>query len=367
MTPIVQSASFAFEDSEDLAVALAKPGTHFAYSRVGNPTVDALERTIADLEDAEAGIASGSGMAAIHAAILAFCSAGDHIVAPASLYGGTFSLFKNVLARLGIESTFVDGYDLAAVEKAAAKPRTKVVYAETIANPALGVADLPELARIAHAAGARLVVDNTFASPALCRPCAHGADVSLHSATKYLGGHGDLIAGVAAGRSDAIDPIRKVVHQTGGILEPFTAFLLLRGVKTLPLRMERHSSNAARVAEFLAKNERVSKVIYPGLATHPHHALAKKLLATPGGMVGFEVPGGRAEGAKVLHALELFALAGSLGDVDSLALQPSTTSHRQLDAKELAAAGISEGYIRLSVGIEDAEDLIADLGKALRA
>lgn len=364
-TPIVQSASFFFEDTEDLAVALAKPSTAFSYSRVGNPTLDVLERTVADLEDAEAGLAFGSGMAAIHAVAVALCAAGDHVVAPASLYGGTFTLFKNLLARFGVEVTFADLNDHAAV-KAAIRKNTKMLYAETISNPSLTVADLPALAAIAKEARVPLVVDSTFASPYLVRPMEHGADLVIHSATKYLGGHGDLIGGVVAGRSALIAEVKKIQVEVGGVLDPFTGFLLLRGIQTLALRMDRHCSSALKIAEFLEGHEMVQRVIYPGLKSHPFHAVAKRMLPRGfGGMVAFEVGGGRAGGAKVLHALQVFLRAASLGDTHSLAIQPAATSHRQMSADELAKAGISEGFIRLSVGIEDPEDLIADLAGAL--
>ena len=364
-TPIYQTASFAFDDVDGMATTLAKPESGFMYSRVSNPTIDVLERTVADLEEAPAGIAFGSGMAAIHAAFLAVCGAGDHVVAARSLYGGTFALLKNVLSRIGVESTFVDATDAGAV-KAAMRANTKLVYGETIGNPALVVTDIAALAEVAHAGGAKLVIDSTFASPWLCRPVTLGADVVVHSATKYLGGHGDVIAGVAAGSAELVAKMRRVLIDVGGMADPFSAWLVLRGIKTLSVRMERHCSNALAIARFLEKHPKVTKTIHPALASHPQHALAKRMLPRGGGgMVACELAGGRAAGLKAMERLQVFLRAGSLGDVHSLAMLPSATSHRQMSPAELAAAGISEGFLRLSVGLEDEADLIADLEGAL--
>lgn len=363
-TPIFQTASFAFDDVASMARTLAEPGSGFMYSRVANPTIDVLERTLADLEGAEAGVAFGSGMAAIHGVLVALLAPGDHVIAPTAAYGSTLTLLKGMLARFGVETTFVDSADPAVWQKAV-RPKTRVIYAESISNPALTVGDLPGLAAVAKSAGAALVVDSTFASPWIVRPLEHGADVVLHSATKYLGGHGDVIAGVAAGSAATMKKVRHVLIDAGGMIDPFAAWLVSRGMKTLALRMERHSSTALAVAKALTTEKKVKRVLYPGLESHPQHALAAKLLRGFGGMVAIEVEGGREGGLAMLEKLRLFLRAGSLGDTHSLAVQPATTSHRQLDAKELAAAGISEGMIRLSVGLEDADDLIADLRQAL--
>lgn len=364
-TPIYQTASFSFDHLDALAVAINDPENAFVYTRLSNPTIDVLERTVADLEGAEAGVAFASGMAAIHGVAVTLCRAGDHIVAPASLYGGSFSLFRHVLPKFGIETTFVKNGDYSAFREAM-RPNTKMVYAETITNPSLNVADLPVLAELAHARGARLVVDSTFASPYLCRPIEHGADVVVHSASKYLGGHGDLIAGIACGKTETLRELRRMSIDLGGSVAPFISWLILRGLKTLSVRMERHSRSAMGVAEMLAAHPRISRAIYPGLTSHPDHAAAKKLLSRGfGGMVAFEVRGGRAAAARAVDRLELIKRAGSLGDTHSLALQPATTTHRQLSAGELLEAGISEGFVRLSVGLEDLEDLCADLDRAL--
>jgi methionine-gamma-lyase len=364
--PIFQTASFDFERNDDVSAAIHDPEHSFMYSRLSNPTIDAVERAIADLEGAEAGVGFASGMAAINTAVLALSSAGDHLVAPSSMYGGTFALFRNVLSRLGLETTFVKNGDLGAIREAM-RPTTKLVYTETIGNPALFVADIPRMAEIAHAHRAALVVDSTFASPYLCRPIEHGADIVVHSASKYLGGHGDLIAGVVVGNSEVMKRVRRTMIDLGGSMSPFVAWLILRGLKTLALRMDRHVASASRIAAHLERHPRVGRTIYPGLASHPQHEVAARLLRGPGGMVAFEVAGDKRDGSRVMDALRVFKRAASLGDVHSLALQPATTSHRQLDEKELESAGISEGFIRLSIGLEDVDDLLEDLDSALSA
>jgi cystathionine beta-lyase/cystathionine gamma-synthase len=361
--PIYQTAAFSFDSLEGMARTLHEPEAGFNYTRVANPTTDALERAIADLEETESSVAFASGMAAIHAVLTGVLSAGDHVVAQASLYGNTFALLKQ-LARFGIETTFVDGTDPAAV-KAGLRRSTKLVYAESISNPTLRLADVPALAEIAHAGGALLAVDATFASPYLSRPVELGADLSLHSATKYLGGHGDLIAGVVSGKKEPIAKVRRMLIDAGGVMAPLTSWLILRGLKTLELRMERHCRSSLKIAQWLSSRRGVKQVMHPGLESHPQHALAKRLLPRgAGGMVGFDA-GGKEAAVQVQERLKLFTRAASLGDAHSLALQPSTTSHRQLSADELAKAGIPEGYVRLSIGLEDPDDLIADLDQAL--
>lgn len=364
VTPIFQSASFAFEKVAEMADTLAHPGAGFMYSRVSNPTVDVLERTLADLEDASSAVAFASGMAAVHAAAYALVKGGDHVIAPKAFYGNSYSLFRSLFARLGVEATFVDIGDLESVRDAV-RPSTRMIYAETIANPTLVIADIPALAAIAKKAGARLVVDSTFATPYLCRPLALGADVVLHSLSKYLGGHGDVIGGIVAGTEDVMGDVTRVAIDVGGILEPFTAWLVLRGMKTLSLRMDRHCANAREIAAMLSAHAKVKRVVYPGLPSHPQHELAKRMLKTGGGMVAFELDGGRDAGERFMERLKVFLRAGSLGDAHSLAMVPAATSHRQFDAKQLAEAGIAEGFVRLSVGLEEPEDLLGDLQAAL--
>jgi methionine-gamma-lyase len=367
VTPIYQTASFAFDRMEEIPAAIHDPEHAYVYSRLSNPTADIVERTIAELEGGAAGLTFASGMAAIHGVFATLCKAGDHIVAPVSMYGGSFSLLRQILPRFGVETTFVKNGDHDAVREAM-RPNTKVVYSETIGNPALFVSNIPLLAEIAHGRGAKLVIDSTFASPYLCRPLEHGADVVVHSASKYLGGHGDLIAGLAVSTAETMKEIRHTSIDVGGAIAPFVAWLLLRGLKTLAVRMDRHCGSARQVADFLARHPKVERVVYPGLASHPDHAVAAKLLSRGfGGMVAFDVRGDRAVAARAMDRLKIIKRAGSLGDVHSLALQPAATSHRQLSPEELVKAGISEGFVRLSVGLEDPGDLCADLDQALGA
>jgi methionine-gamma-lyase len=365
--PIVQTSSFAFDSMSDLDAVAADSGKGYAYSRLKNPTVDHFEVAVADLEGAQEGVAFGSGMAAIHAAMLSLCSAGDHVVAPRTLYGGAHALFTHVFPRLNIDVTFVPNDDLEALERAIEK-NTKVVYAETITNPTLEIADLKRQAEIAHRHGAAFVVDSTLASPALCRPIEHGADLVIHSASKYLGGHGDLIAGVVVGAKAHLRPIRKMNLLVGGCCAPFVAWLVVRGIKTLRIRMKQHCDNALGVAEFLRSRPEIEVVHYPGLTDHPSHERAKAHLDVGfGAMVSFVVPGGLNAARTVLDRLELFERAGSLGDAHSLALLPALASHRSFSIAEREAAGMPDGFVRLSIGLEDLDDLRSDLRQALNA
>lgn len=365
--PIVQTSSFAFDSMADLDTVAGDSSKGYAYSRLKNPTVDHLEVAVADLEGAEEGVAFGSGMAAIHAAMLSLCSAGDHVVAPRTLYGGAHALFTHIFPQLNIDVTFVPNDDLDALERAM-KKNTKVVYAETITNPTLEVADLKAQAEIAKRHRAAFVVDSTLASPALCRPIEHGADLVIHSASKYLGGHGDLIAGVVVGAKAHMRPIRKMNLLVGGCCAPFVAWLVVRGIKTLSIRMKQHCDNALGVAEFLRSRREIDVVHYPGLPDHPSYDRAKAQLDVGfGALVSFVVPGdlGRAQAA--LDRLQLFERAGSLGDAHSLALLPALASHRSFSSTEREAAGMPDGFVRLSIGLEDVEDLRADLAQALDA
>ncbi len=362
--PIYQTASFEFDDTEGLAAAITDLTQGHCYSRLSNPTVDALERGVADLEGAEGALAFASGMAAIHGVLLASCQQGDHIVAPRAAYGGSFAMMKNVLPRYGITTTFVDNGDHEAMRRAM-QPNTKVLYAETITNPNLRVADIPALAEIAHEAGARLVVDNTFASPYLARPIEQGADLVVHSASKYLGGHGDLIGGIVVGSRAHLDAAQHLLIEVGGTMAPFVAWLVLRGIKSLAVRMRQHCATALRIAEWLDKRDDVTNVAYPGLPSHPDHALARRCLPTGfGGMIAFEL----ADAARVvafMDRLQIVARAGSLGDAHSLVIAPAHTTHRQMSPEERAGAQIADGFVRLSIGLEDADDLIEDLAHAL--
>jgi len=362
--PIHQSVSFAFDSAEQFADVINGRRTGYSYGRLENPTQEALARVVADLEGAEAGLALASGMAALHAALLAELRAGDHVVAARALYGSTFALLARVLPRYGMRVDFADCTDLSAVERAI-RPETRVVLCETIANPTLQLCDLEQVSALCHAAGARLVVDNTFASPYLCNPLALGADVVMHSATKYLGGHGDVIAGVLVGKKERIDAARALTIDVGGIASPLGAWLCLRGIRTLSLRMERHCQSALRIAEHLEKDPRVERVSYPGLESFPQRDLARRQLRLGGGMVAFELRGGLEAGRRFMDRLRLVRRAGSLGAVHSLVLHPASTSHRQLSRDERQAAGIPDGFVRLSVGLEDVEDLLSDISDSL--
>ncbi len=364
--PIYQTATFAFDDIDDFAaVAQSKITGGFLYSRWGNPTVQALAKTIASMENAEATACMGSGMAAIHGAVTSAAQAGDHIVASKALYGGTFGLLGHILPRAGIQTTFVDIDDAAAVQ-AAFRRTTKVLYCETVANPTMSVADLDALAAVARARGATFIVDATFTPPSMLAPLDHGVDLSVHSATKYLGGHSDITAGVVSGSAKRIAHIRQFAMDYGATLAPFEAWLTLRGLQTLALRMERVSANAMAVAEFLASRRGVKAVHYPGLPSHPQHDLAKRTLRQGfGGMLAFEVTGGRAAGRAFLERVRVAAPAASLGGTKTLVVHPASVTHTQLSGAQRRAAGITEGLIRASIGIEDPEDLIADFDRAL--
>jgi len=363
--PIYQAAAFAAEDSEELADILAHRTPGFAYARIENPTADALGRAYAEIAGGEAGFAFGSGMGAIHAALVSLCSAGDRVVATRAVYGSTRALLTGILARLGVETVFVDPTDLDAV-RAALVPRTRVLYLETISNPTLVVGDLPALSALAHAAGATVVVDNTFASPWVCRPLELGADLVVESATKWLGGHSDVVAGVVAGSAAAIAAVRSVATDTGGIVAPFSAFLVLRGIQTLHVRMAAHAERALRLARLLEGRPEVIRVGYPGLPSHPQAEVAARILHTGGGMLTAELAS-RAQAAAFIDALTIPPRTASLGSVHTLAVHPPSHTHRQYDAEGLARAGIPEGLVRISVGLEDPADLERDLLAALAA
>jgi cystathionine beta-lyase/cystathionine gamma-synthase len=359
---------FGFSDAETMAESLAAPGEPFVYGRYGNPTVQALERAVADLEGGAAAWAAASGMGAITTTLWSLLSTGDHVVTQSCLYGGTSTVLNDLARRWGVELTVLEK-DTPEELAAALRPETRLVVLETIANPTGAVADLPALAAQARAAGVLTVVDNTFATPLLCRPIEHGADIVVHSATKYIGGHADVLGGIAVFAEQAVhDSVWGRAVEYGAVLDPTAAWLLLRGLQTLGVRMQRHCANAQTLAERLAAHPAVTAVHYPGLADHPHHAGAAALLDGGfGGVLSFELLGGREAGRAFIEAVRLATLAPSLGDVKTLVMHPASVSHRKLSAEQLAQAGISEGLVRLSTGIEDAEDLWADIEKALAA
>jgi prepilin-type processing-associated H-X9-DG protein len=369
-TPVYRTAAFAFESSAEYAAVLGDAVAGYTYSRIDNPTVDAFAAAVATLESASlpepaTAQAFASGMAAVSGVFLALARAGTHVVAPAATYGGSYSLLRNVLSRFGVETDFVDLTDLDQV-RAAARPATRVVYAETLANPTTAVADLPALAEIAAEAGALLVVDSTLAPPVVCRPLEHGADLVLHSATKYIGGHSDVTGGVVTGRPELISQIRAVRIDTGSSLAPDEAFLLRRGLETLPVRMRRQCSTAMVFAAALARHPAIARVDYPGLDSHPGHEVARRLFdAGPegtrfGAIVTVTPHGGREAGMAFADGLRIAQVATSLGGTHTKVSHAASTTHRQLDSAALAAAGIDLGAVRFSIGLEDAEDLIED-------
>ena len=364
-TPIFQSSTFAFENADHGAAIFAGEDDGYVYTRLGNPTQTALETEMAYLEGGEAALALASGMAAATTAVLACCRSGEHLVSGDTLYGGTHQLFTQTLPRMGIDVTEVDTRDPQNFADAITD-RTRLIYVETPANPTLVLTDLAAVAEVAHRAGVPLLVDNTFCTPYLQNPLALGADIVLHSATKYIGGHGDTVAGILVGKQDWILQARmEILRDVGGCISPFNAWLLLRGLKTLPVRMDRHCENAMEIAQFLSYHPRVREVIYPGFKTHPQHALARRQQRGYGGMISFLVEGGREAGKTVMDSVELCTLAVSLGDVDTLIEHPATMTHSTYSEEELKQVGIDPAMIRLSVGLENVDDLIQDLRQAL--
>ncbi|CAH1221051.1 O-acetyl-L-homoserine sulfhydrylase [Paenibacillus plantiphilus] len=398
--PIYQTTSYGFRDTDHAANLFALKEFGNIYTRIMNPTSDVFEKRIAALEGGPAALAVASGQAAITYAILNIAGAGDEIVSATSLYGGTYNLFSTTLPKLGINVKFVDPSDPANFE-AAITDKTKAVFAETIGNPRGDIIDLAAVAAVAHKHGVPFIVDNTFPSPYLCRPLEHGADIVVHSATKFIGGHGTSIGGVvvdggtfdwkASGRfpgltepdpsyhgvvyTDAVGPVAYIIkmrvqllRDMGAAISPFNSFLLLQGLETLHLRMERHSSNALAVAQFLEGHDAVEWVSYAGLASHPSHALAQKYLPKgQGAILTFGIKGGSEAGKKVINAVKLFSHLANVGDSKSLIIHPSSTTHQQLDEAEQIGAGVLPGMIRLSVGTEGIDDILHDLSQALEA
>ncbi len=399
--PIYQTTSYAFDSTQHGADLFDLKVAGNIYTRIMNPTNAVLEERVAALEGGIAALAVASGMAAVTYAIQTIAQAGDNIVSVAKLYGGTYNLFAHTFPRQGITVKFAPHDDVAALE-ALIDENTKAVFCETIGNPAGNVVDIQAIADAAHRHGVPLIVDNTVASPALCRPFEHGADIIVHALTKYMGGHGTTIAGavVDSGKfpwtehkkrfpmlnepdpsyhgvvyTEAFGPAAFIgrcrvvpLRNTGAALSPFNAFLVLQGIETLPLRMERHTANALTVAQYLKEHEQVSWVQYAGLPDHPEHALAKKYLGgKPASILSFGIKGGSAAGARFIDALQLILRLVNIGDAKSLACHPASTTHRQLSPEELASAGVGEDMVRLSIGLEHIDDILADLAQALEA
>lgn len=367
-TPIYQTSTFVFQNAEQGASRFAGEEPGYIYTRLGNPTQTQVEDKIAVLECAEAALATASGIGAIAAAMWTILSSGDHIVASNAIYGCTFALLNEQMKKFNIEATFVDSTNPENIREAM-RPNTKIVYIETPSNPTLTLTDIRAAADIAHNGNAVLMVDNTFMSPYGQRPIELGADIVVHSATKFINGHGDVIAGFVAGKKDYIDKVRfeGVKDITGACISPFNAWLIIRGLKTLGVRVERHCENAMKIAKHLEKHPMIEKVFYPGLESHPQYELAKSQMDTFGAVISFEIKGGVEAGRQVMNNVKLCSLAVSLGDVETLIEHPASMTHSPIPAEERLAFGITDGLIRLSVGLEDPEDVIEDLEQAFRS
>ncbi len=362
-TTISRTSNFTFASTEEMKQWAEGKSSAYIYSRYGNPTLAVAEKKIAALEGAEGAVVTASGSAAISAALFSLLRAGDEVIATRQLYGGSYKLLRDTLPGFGITVRYVES-DLAGIEKLVG-PRTKVLYVESPTNPTLRLVDLSKAAAFAQEWGLISLVDSTFASPVLQKPLSLGFNIVLHSASKYLGGHSDVIAGAAAGSSVLMRGVRANVIQIGGSMDPEAAFLLVRGMKTLEIRIRRQCETAMAVARYLAKHPRVARVHYPGLPTHPDHKLAKRQMRGFGGMMAFDLKGGLAAARRFCDRVRVFYLAASLGGVESLVILPVYTSHYKMSAAELKAAGVQPGTVRVSIGLEDAADLIEDLRQAL--
>jgi methionine-gamma-lyase len=365
VTPIYQVSTFAFKNADHGAHLFSGSEKGYIYTRMGNPTIEGLEQAIAVLEEGYMGLGCASGMAAIHTVFAAIASAGDHVICSESVYGPTNTLLKTVMSRFGVETTFVDTSNLDAVKKTL-KKNTKIIYIETPGNPTLVVSDLAAVAEIARENGVRLVVDNTFMSPILQKPLTLGADVVLHSMTKFINGHADVVAGVIVVK-DEEDYLhfRKVLNQVGGVIDPFNAFLVARGIKTLAIRMQRHCESAEKIARYLEEHPKVERVFFPWLPSHPQHDVARRQMGGPGGVISFELEGGIEAGKKLMNSLHLCTLAVSLGGVETLIEHPASMTHASMGSKDRQEARITDGLVRISVGLERVDELIADLEQGL--
>ncbi|TKD67954.1 methionine gamma-lyase [Pseudalkalibacillus hwajinpoensis] len=365
--PIYQTSTFTFETAEagERRFAGEEPG--YIYSRLGNPTVRMLEERIASLENAEAGLAFGSGMAAVSAVLLNLVKSGDHILCSEGVYGCTFGLLKMLQEKFSIDHDLLPLDSMEQI-RSAIRPNTTVIYIETPINPTLKLIDLEMISSVAKEHGIQVVVDNTFSTPYLQRPLEFGCDIVLHSATKYIGGHGDVVAGLVVGSKEAMTSIAKSTQKDiGGILSPFDAWLLLRGLKTLPIRMDRHCSNARSIVEKLSSHPRVTKVMYPGTETSPTYSIAMKQMKYPGGLISFELNGGKQEAQEFMNKLQMIKIAVSLGDAETLIQHPATMTHAVVPEDERRRMGISDSLIRLSIGLEAWEDIWEDVLQALEA
>jgi O-succinylhomoserine sulfhydrylase len=364
---IFLNSGYVYDNAEQAERRFKGDEEGFVYSRYSNPTVDMFEKRMCALEGAEAARGTASGMAAVNASLFSFLKAGDHVVSARALFGSCRYIVEDLLPRFGVETTLIDGRDLSAWE-AAMRPNTRAVFFETPTNPVLELVDIEAVSKIAHRAGALVVIDNVFATPMLQRPMPLGADIVVYSATKHIDGQGRCLGGVVLGTKEFIeDKLHTYLKQTGPSLSPFNAWVLLKALETLPLRVERHGASAAAIADFLAERKEVARVFYPGRDDHPQRELAKRQMAGGGPMVAFEVKGGKREAFRFMNALQLFKITNNLGDAKSLVTHPSTTTHQRLKPEQRAELGIFDRSVRLSIGLEDVEDLKADLDQALRA
>ncbi len=363
--PLIQTSTFAFESCAQGAARFAGEEAGYIYTRMGNPTVARLEEAVATLEGGYGGLATGSGLAALSTSIFALLSKGDHLVGTSSVYGPSRVVIERDWTRFGVEATFVDTADLDAV-RGAMRKETKLIFVETPANPTIAITDIAAVAKIAHDAGALLMVDNTFASPILQRPLSLGADVVFHSMTKFLNGHTDVVAGmVVAGTKDLHERIRKAHWYLGACMDPHQAWLVLRGIKTLAMRVRTSQENARKVAAFLEGHPKVEWVRYPGLKSHPQHDLAVRQMDGPGALISFEIKGGYDAGSHMLDNVELMTLAVSLGGIETLIQHPASMTHATMPRAERLQAGITDGLVRVSIGCEAVDDIIADFEQAL--
>lgn len=362
-TPIYQVSTFAFKNAAHAAACFAGEDDGYIYSRLGNPTIDTFEKKLAALEGTDDALAFGSGMAAVHNVSMHLAH-GGHIVSSNTVYGGTFALYEHMLPKMGIPVSFVDMTKIEEIDKAI-RPETKMIFIETPANPTLMIADIAAIADLAHSKNLKLVVDNTFCTPYLQQPIALGADIVLHSGTKYIGGHGDAVSGVYAGAQDLIDESREWRTDIGGVIAPLQSWLLLRGLKTLHLRVQRSQENAIKMADFLNEHPKVEWVMFPGLESHPQYELGKKQMRGPGGVISFEVKGGVVAGSKLMDSVKLMTLAVSLGDVSTLIEHPASMTHSTMTPEDRAKYGLSDGLVRIATGVENSVDQIADIEQAL--
>jgi methionine-gamma-lyase len=364
-TPIYQSSTFSFESADDGAACFAGESSGYIYTRIGNPTIRDLELAIADLEHGYDGIGCSSGMGAVSTVYMAYLGAGKHIVSHNAVYGPARGIIENTFSRFGVESTYVDTTDLEQV-KAAIRPNTALIYLETPANPTIGISDIPAIVEIAHKLNIPVCVDNTFCSPYLQNPLDMGADIVLHSLTKFLNGHADIVGGIIVTRTEEhYKKLRPMMVTMGCNMDPNQAFLVRRGLKTLGIRIDRAQENSIKVADYLEKHPKVAWIMYPGLKSHPQHELGKKLMRGPGAMISFGLKGGLDAGKTLMDNVELCVLAVSLGGIETLIQHPASMTHSKLSAEAKKAGGITDDLVRLSVGIEDVEDIIADLDQAL--